>query len=479
MGTERRLILSPSRQKSRRNSLCQNSKERTDAEAVARENALGDPEGIFVMGHITGEGRGQSALFPLSLDDLLPADHACRVIDAFVASLDLQGLGFVRSRPAATGRPGYDPGDLLRLYLYGYLQQIRSSRRLETECRRNIELMWLLGRLVPDHKVIAEFRRVHGEAVAGAGAALIQWAKAQALLTSGWVAIDGSKFRAVSSKRGVAAREAWARYLADMDEADAADVPVQKPHPEPEARFMRSPNEGKIPAYNVQTAVEAGTGLIVAHEVTTDTADNRQLLPMASKARQVLEAPMLNIVADAGYSNGEQARACEEQGLVAHVPANRSVNSQGDGTLMDRRAFTYDGENDVMHCPGGATLPRKQIHRGSRSIHYAAPVTACAGCTLKSQCTEAQRRIVTRHMDEDVLDRMHARATPEAMRLRRCTVERPFAELKYRIFGLPRFVLRGTRGAATEMAIAVMAFNLKRLGSLLGKHQLIAQLQRI
>src|ERR1700743_2272918 len=267
--------------KARLSSLCQNSKERTDAEAVARENALGDPEGIFVMGHITGEGRGQSALFPLSLDDLLPADHACRVIDAFVASLDLQGLGFVRSRPAATGRPGYDPGDLLRLYSYGYLQQIRSSRRLETECRRNIELMWLLGRLVPDHKVIAEFRRVHGEAVAGAGAALIQWAKAQALLTSGWVAIDGSKFRAVSSKRGVAAREAWARYLADMDEADAADAPVQKPHPEPEARFMRSPNEGKIPAYNVQTAVEAGTGFIGAHEATTDTAGNRQLPPIA------------------------------------------------------------------------------------------------------------------------------------------------------------------------------------------------------
>lgn len=431
------------------------------------------------MGHITGEGRGQSALFPLSLDDLLPADHACRVIDAFVASLDLQALGFARSRPAATGRPGYDPADLLRLYLYGYLQQIRSSRRLETECRRNIELMWLLGRLVPDHKVIAEFRRVHGEAVAGAGATLIQWAKAQALLQGSWVAIDGSKFRAVSSKRSVAAREALARYLGDMDAADAAEVEAEKPHPEPEARFMRSPNEGKIPAYNVQTAVEAATGLIVAHEVTTEATDNRQLLPMATKAREVLGTETLNVVADAGYSNGEQARACEEQNLIVHVPANRAVNNQGDGTLMDRRAFAYDPERDTMQCPAGTRLVRKQIHRASRSIHYAAPATACAGCALKGQCTQAERRIVTRHMDEDVLDRMHARATPEAMRLRRCTVERPFAELKYRILGLPRFLLRGTRGAATEMAIAVMAFNLKRLGNLLGKAHLIEQLQPI
>lgn len=431
------------------------------------------------MGHITGEGRGQSALFPLSLDDLLPADHACRVIDAFVAGLNLQALGFARSRPAATGRPGYDPGDLLRLYLYGYLQQIRSSRRLETECGRNIELMWLLGRLVPDHKVIAEFRRLHGEAVAGAGAALIQWAKAQALLQGRWVAIDGSKFRAVSSKRGVAARDALAKYLGDLDAADAVEEPEAKPHPEPEARFMRSPNEGKIPAYNVQTAVEATTGLIVAHEVTTEPTDNRQLLPMATKAREALGSETLNVVADAGYSNGEQARACEEQDLVVHVPANRGVNNQGDGTLMDRRAFTYDADQDLMHCPGGAMLARKQIHRATRMVHYAAPVAACSACALKSRCTQADRRIVARHMDDEVLNRMHARATPEAMRLRRCTVERPFAELKYRIFGLPRFLLRGIRGAATEMAIAVMAFNLKRLGSLLGRGPLIQKLQPV
>jgi transposase len=205
-------------------------------------------------------------LFPLCLEDLIPADHACRVIDAFVDSLAMEALGFVRSQPASTGRPGYDPRDLLKLYLYGYLQQVRSSRRLETECRRNVEVMWLLGRLVPDHKVIAEFRRLHREAVAEAGASLIRWARAQAMLASGWVAIDGSKFRSVSSTRSVAAaREAMQRYLAGLDEADEAPPA----HPEPEARLMRSVQEGHVAAYNVQTAVDATTGLIVAHKVTT------------------------------------------------------------------------------------------------------------------------------------------------------------------------------------------------------------------
>lgn len=424
------------------------------------------------MGHIIGEGRGQSALFPLCLEDLIPADHACRVIDTFVDSLGMEALGFARSQPASTGRPGYDPRDLLKLYLYGYLQQVRSSRRLETECRRNVEVMWLLGRLVPDHKVIAEFRRLHREAVAEAGASLIRWARAQAMLASGWVAIDGSKFRSVSSTRSVAAaREAMQRYLAGLDEADAA--PPE--HPEPEARLMRSVQAGHVAAYNVQTAVDAATGLIVAHEVTTEATDNRSLLPMAEKARVVVACEVLHVVADAGYSNGEQARACEEQGIVTHVPANRAVNNQGDGTLYDRRAFAYDEATDTMRCPAGRSLVRKQTHRGERMVIYAAEASDCGGCVLKDACTRAERRLVRRHWDEAVLERMNARATPAAMRLRRCTVERPFAELKERHMGR-RFLLRGLDGTRCEMAMAVMAFNLKRLMSLLGPATLIGRL---
>ena len=425
------------------------------------------------MGHIQGEGRAQSALFPLCLEDLMPADHACRVIDAFVDSLEMEALGFARSQPASTGRPGYDPRDMLKLYLYGYLQQVRSSRRLETECRRNVEVMWLLGRLAPDHKVIAEFRRLHRGAVAEAGASLIRWARAQAMLTSGWVAIDGSKFRSVSSTRSVvAAREAMQRYLAGLDEADAAP----SAHPEPEARLMRSVQEGHVAAYNVQTAVDAATGLIVAHEVTTEATDNRSLLPMAGKARAAVACETLHVVADAGYSNGEQARACEERGIVTHVPANRGVNSQGDGRLYDRSAFAYEEVTDTMHCPAGHTLARKQIYRRDRAVIYAAEASACGVCPLKTSCTTAHRRMVTRHWDEAVLRRMHARATPEAMRLRRCTAERPFAELKERHMGR-RFLLRGLNGTRCEMALAVMAYNLKRLIHLLGAVRLIGKLQ--
>lgn len=426
------------------------------------------------MGYIAGEGRGQSALFPLCLDDLVPADHACRVIDGFVASLDMARLGFARSTAADTGRPGYDPRDLLRLYLYGYLQQIRSSRRLETECRRNLELMWLLGRLVPDHKVIAEFRRIHAEALAEAGVALIQWARAQAMLQGGWVAIDGSKFRAVSSTRGVLAREAMRRYLAGLDEADAEALTPA--HPEPEANLMRTAEGGKAPAYNVQTAVDAATGLIVAHEVTTHATDNRSLLPMAQKAREAVDAEALHIVADAGYSNGEQAGACERLGIVTHIPANRSGNPQGDGTLYDRRLFVYDETTDTMRCPANQVLKRKQLYRRGRATFYAAEASVCGACPLKNACTEGRYRTVSRHWEDDELRRMHERATPEAMRLRRCTVERPFAELKERLFGR-RFLLRGLAGARGEMALAVMAFNLKRLASLMGAETLMGKLQ--
>lgn len=229
------------------------------------------------MGFVQGEGRTQGSLFPVTLEELIPDDHVCRVIDAFVERLEMAELGFERAEAAETGRPGYDPRDLLKLYLYGYLQQIRSSRRLEGECRRNVELMWLLGRLTPDHKTIAEFRRMHREAVAEAGGELIQFARQVGLVRGEWVAIDGSKFRAVSSARSVREREAVKRYLEELESADAHEEVVIDPrtvasaleklrqHPEAEARFMRTPN-GKAPAYNVQTAVDAEHALIVAEQ---------------------------------------------------------------------------------------------------------------------------------------------------------------------------------------------------------------------
>ena len=409
----------------------------------------------------------------------------CRVIDAFVDRLDMAGLGFERAEAAETGRPGYDPRDLLKLYLYGYLQQVRSSRRLELECRRNIELMWLLGRLAPDHKTIAEFRRLHREGVTAAGAELVRLARSVGLVKGEWIAIDGSKFQTVSSARSVREREALERYLEQLEQTDQQDEVVIDPaavasaleklrqHREPEAGFMRTAN-GLIPAYNVQAAVDAEHALIVAQQVTVQATDNRSLQPMAEAAQAALGGATqpINVVADAGYSNGEQAEACEAKGILPHVPANRGVNNHGDGTLFDRTEFVYQPESDTFLCPAGQTLARKQLARKDRAVYYAGRPEVCGTCALKSKCTAGPRRLVSRHLNEEALQRMQKRATPEVMRLRRSTVEHPFANLKYRIFGHPRFLLRGLRGAQTEISLAVAAYNLKRMLNIIGGRRL-------
>lgn len=441
------------------------------------------------MAYIEGELRGQHTLFPSTLDELIPADHVCRVIEAFVGKLKMEGLGFVRAEPAETGRPGYNPRDLLKLYLYGYLHQVRSSRRLEAECRRNVEVMWLLGRLIPDYKSIAEFRRMHREAMTKAGAELVRLARQVGLVRGEWVAIDGSKFRAVASAATVRERDAVKRYLNQLESADEQDEVVIDPSAvataleklkqdaEPEARLMRMAHDQFAPAYNVQTAVDAEHGIIVAQQVTTEANDQRRLLPMAEAAKQALGTPeTLNVVADAGYSNGEQAERCEQQGIVPHVPANRAINNKGDGTLFDRSLFIYDEKTDTFRCPANQTLHRKQLSKKDRCVMYAAAVTVCDKCPLKPRCTSTSRRWITRHLHEGALQRMNARATKAAMRLRRCTAERPFAALKYAILGYPRFLLRGLGGAQIETALAVLAYNLKTMINAMGTSTLTAVL---
>jgi transposase len=442
------------------------------------------------MAYLRGEAREQTTMFPVTLDELIPADHICRVIEAFVDRLDVAKLGFVRAEPADTGRPGYDPRDLLKLYLYGYLQQVRSSRRLEAECQRNVEVMWLLGRLQPDYKSIAEFRRMHSQAVSDAGAELVRFARSVGLVRGDIVAVDGSKFQAVSSAHRVRERDAVKRYLEQLDTADAQDEMVVDPSavqaaleklkndPEPEARFMRTA-KGSVPAYNVQTAVDTEHALIVVQKVSDDATDNRSLLRMAEATKAALGNPeTLNLVADAGYSNGGQAEKCEAQGVVLHVPANRSVNNQGDGTLFDRSQFHYDESTDTYRCPGHQTLARKQLQRNKTRVIYAGDPVVCGRCALKSRCTRAPQRVVNRHLHDGVLQRMQQRATPAMMRLRRSTVEHPFASLKYRIFGHPRFLLRGVQGAQAEISLATMVYNLKRMLNVLGATQLQQALAR-
>ena len=452
------------------------------------------------MGYVQGESRDQGALFPVSLDELVPSDHLCRVIDAFVARLDLSELGFAKATPAATGRPPYDPADLLKLYVYGYLQQVRSSRRLEAECHRNVEVMWLLGRLAPDHKTIAEFRRTQGAPLRAACAAFVRFLREAGVVGGEWVAIDGSKFRAAASRKAVPSIAALERqvgeYLTTLERSDAAESAVAPPPPqaiqaalakleaarqvgagralsEPEARLMQG---SKGPAYNVQSAVDAKHGVIVVHEVTEEATDNRSLQPMAEAAKEALGVETLKVVADAGYSNGAQVEALEQQRIEAYLPVNRSINNQGTGEFFDRSEFLYEAESDRYRCPAGQAMPRKQLHRRDRLIIYAAAVEACTGCALKARCTSGARRYVTQHFEEAALQRVHRRTTAEHMRLRRETVERPFGELKWRIFGHPRFLMRGRRGAGTEMAIGVLGYNLKQALRALSPVGLIAAL---
>jgi transposase len=470
------------------------------------------------MSYIRGEDRGQAALLPAAIEDYVAADAPVRVIDAFVDGLDVRGLGFGRSVPAATGRPPYDPRDLLKLYVYGYLNEVRLSRRLERECYRNVEAMWLLRRLVPDFKTIADFRRDNGTAIVGACRAFVLFCRDQGLFAARLVALDGSKFRAAASaKRVIGRREISeeaarldrriAEYLAGLDASDAHE-PDEAPRAtaaalqalrerraeldrlaawldveqrnmlvegEPDARPMGIGAGRKPPSYNVQTAVDAEAGLIVHHEVTTEPTDNRLLHPMAKTTKDVMEADTLTVVADAGYSNGADALACERDGITPCVPANRSINNQGDGTLFDRSLFDYDGVTDSYRCPAGRTLVRKQIMRRDHCVVYVAQ--DCSGCTLKPRCTTAERRLLTRHFHEDALQRMNARveADPSLMRQRRCAAEHPFGTMKRMTAG-GRFLTRGLAKVKAEAALSVLAYNILRAMNLLGASSLRAKL---
>lgn len=469
------------------------------------------------MGYIQGEGRQQSSLFPPTLEELVPEDHLVRVIEAYVARLDLQVLGFSKAQPLKTGRPAYDPADLLKLYLYGYFQRIRSSRRLETECQRNIEVMWLLGRLAPDFKTIADFRKDNSAAFQATCKAFVQFCRQVGLISGQLVAIDGSKFQAVASARKHLSLKQLKRqqdrlekhieqYLAQLDAGDAAQSsePIDRAavkqalqqlrhkHDnnlttqalmeaqgleqfvvgEADAKMMRT-HLGPRVAYNVQTAVDSKHCLILHHDVTDASTDNQQLEPVATAAKAVLEQETLDVTADAGYSNGEHFQACEDAKITAYVPPNRAINTQGDGQHFDRSAFTYDEQSDCYQCPAGKALTLKQLNRGSRI--YAANPQDCADCPLKANCTQAKQRYLSRHAHEVAFERMEQRlkAHPEMMLRRRSIVEHPFGNLKQWLFGNGRFLMRHFSGARAEMSLAVQAYNLKRAINVLGARRMI------
>jgi transposase len=469
-----------------------------------------------VAGYIIEAERDEPMLLPPTVQDFVAVDAAVRVVDAFVASLELHRLGFERARPALTGRPGYQPGALLRLYLYGYVNQLRSSRRLEKACRINLELIWLLRRLTPDFKTIADFRRDNHVGITGACKAFVQFCRKAGLFEGTTAVIDGSKVMAAASRKKimtaaevaaetVALDRKIAGYLAALDTADAteaddvsdqqtkaalatlkrqraeleelaatitADERDQGVRGEPEARPMGKGNGPKPPSYNVQTAVDPKSHIILHHEVTTEATDNRLLHPMARAAKAVLEAEALTAIGDKGYANASHAAACEADQITPAVPAPRSTNTRGD--FYPAEVFVYDAASDSYTCPAGRKLLRNGNNERDQAQRYRAE--SCAGCPLKQDCTTAERRYVYRSMHYEAMQRMTARvaADPSLMVVRRCTVEHPFGTVKEYLG--QRFRLRGQMKAATETALAVLGYNLGRAAKLLGQQALIEAL---
>lgn len=467
------------------------------------------------MRHIQGEDRHQISLLPDSLDDFVAADHPARVIDAYVDTLDFQSLGFSKAQTKDTGRKPYHPGDLLKLYVYGYLNRVTSSRRLETECHRNLEVLWLVRRLQPDFKTIADFRRDNGDAIQNACRGFIAFCRQANVLTGRLVAIDGSKFKSAASKDQMLTRKQLKRdraqvedhierYLKQLDEADKQDSGIefdreavkevverlrskagrlddrearmdalgtdQHCATEEEARLVRSGRDGTIVGYNVQIAVDAETGLIVHHAISNDSGDNRQLLPMAEQAQVALDAQEMEVLADAGYSNGEQLAECERRGIIPVVPRRVVPSNRKD--MYQKVDFEYDAERDQYTCPSGEILRHYGDDEG-RKLHLYRR-SGCSSCAMQASCTTSDKRVITRNFYEDAFDRSTARvkADPRAMAKRMGIAERPFAILKQGM-ALRRFSCWGMQGARSEAAIGVLAYNLKRMINLCGAARML------
>jgi transposase len=464
---------------------------------------------------VEGEGRTQVTLLPECLDDYIAEDNPVRVIDVFLDELDLTVLGFEGVAPAVTGRPAYHPSVLLKIYVYGYLNRLQSSRRLERETQRNVELMWLTGRLTPDFKTIADFRKDNGKAIRRVCRQFVELSRRLGLLDEAVVAIDGSKFKAVNNRdknftpRKLKARvqqleESIARYLADLDRADRdptslpaarvsqlkEKVAAVKAHirklakierqmlqapdqqvslTDPDARSMATSGRGTgIVGYNVQTAVDIKHHLIVAHEVTNVGHDRSQLFAMAKQARSAMGTEELTALADRGYFNGPEILDCDQAGMTPLVPKPLTSNSRAEGRF-DKRDFVYITEDDEYRCPAGQRAIKRfsTIENGMTLNKYWS--SACPRCPLKTRCTTGDYRRIARWEHEAVLEAMQHRLDrqPNAMKLRRQTAEHPFGTLKAWM-GSTHFLTKRLPRVSTEMSLHVLAYNLKRVMQIVG-----------
>ena len=470
---------------------------------------------------VEGEDRGQSWLLPGSLDDYVTADNPVRIVEAFIDELDLGTLGFAGVQPAATGRPAYHPSTLLKIYLYGYLNRVQSSRRLERETQRNIELMWLTGRLAPDFKTIASFRKDNGEAIRAVCSQFVVLCRRMNLFTKAVVAIDGSKFKAVNNrdrnytvakvaKRMEQVDASIARYLTALDRADREESDLTEARTDriqekiaglrrlmqalkamerevqaapdkqvsltdPDARSMATSGRGTgVVGYNVQTAVDAEHHLIVAHEVTNIGHDRTLLEPMGQKAKAAMGCGQITALADRGYFNGEQVLACEGTGVLPCIPKTDTSSSARRG-LFTRHDFIFDAGRDHYTCPAGEKLTRsRQRPDRSDDMEEYRHLTACFTCALKPRCTPDKLKRFRRWKHEGVLDKMQQRLDhmPAAMAVRRQTVEHPFGTLKSWM-GSTHFLTKTLQKVRTEMSLHVLAYNMKRMIQVFGVTPLI------
>jgi transposase len=469
---------------------------------------------------VEGADRRQATLLPEYLDDYVSQENPVRVIDVFVEELDLVALGFDGVVPEVTGRPAYHPRVLLKIYVYGYLNQIASSRRLEREAQRNVELMWLTGRLAPDFKTIADFRKDNGPAIRAACRRFIDLCRRLELFSHAVAAIDGSKFKAVNArdknftrgklkKRMDQVEASIEHYMAALETADRQEgelaqaksvrlkdkiaalrqqmaafealEPVVHAAPDqqvsltdPDARSMATSGRGSgVVGYNVQAAVDAKHHLIVAHEVTNVGNDRAQLANMADQAKAAMGTDRLDVLADRGYFSGEEVLACEPLGVTPYVPKPLTSGSKAKGRF-GKQDFVYLADDDVYRCPAGERLTRRfSVVEDGKTLHTYW-TTRCTDCPLKQQCTSGSERRIKRWEHEGVIDAMQERLdrTPRAMNIRRATVEHPFGTLKAWM-GATHFKTRTLDKVRTEMSFHVLAYNLKRMIAILGVQPLM------
>jgi transposase len=464
---------------------------------------------------VEGEDRRQGVLLPEYLDDFVSEENPVRVIDVFVEELDLGALGFAGVVAEATGRPGYHPAALLKIYVYGYINQIASSRRLERETQRNVEMMWLTGRLTPDFKTIADFRKDNGPAIRATCRQFVALCRRLDLFAHAVAAIDGSRFKAVNTRdknftrasiqRRMGQVEASIeRYMAALDTADrqegetarirsvrlkdkiaslreqmqafkALEVAVhaapdqQISLTDPDARAMATSGKGTgMVGYNVQTAVDAQHHLIVAHEVTNVGNDRDQLSNMAGQAKAAMGVETLDVLADRGYFKGEEVLACGPLGVTPYVPKPLTSGAKAEGRF-GKQDFVYIAEDDVYRCPANERLTRRFTSVEDGMTLHTYWTTKCGDCALKAQCTTGKQRRIKRWEHEAVIDAMQQRLdrAPKAMRIRRATVEHPFGTIKAWM-GATHFRMKTLERVRTEMSLHVLAYNLKRVIAILG-----------